>query len=120
VKLIPSNYFYGGFAANPNVYVLSRTGNYVEIGVATVFGRLLLTDYSVQQALVHLGALHYSDTLTEILRNGELLSSDDSRNVGICVCAIWCVGGSRCTCGVWLKRVLMSPFTKHRFMSYFS
>ncbi|XP_045562803.1 queuosine 5'-phosphate N-glycosylase/hydrolase isoform X2 [Salmo salar] len=51
----------------------------------------MFADYRVPQALVHLGALRYSDTLMETLRNGELLSSGDRREVEIRGCSIWCV-----------------------------
>ncbi|XP_010875081.2 queuosine salvage protein [Esox lucius] len=51
----------------------------------------MFADYRVPQALVHLGALRYSNTLMETLRNGELLSSGDRREVEIRGCSIWCV-----------------------------
>ncbi|KAL0979694.1 hypothetical protein UPYG_G00188340 [Umbra pygmaea] len=51
----------------------------------------MFADYRVPQALVHLGALRYSETLMETLRNGELLRSGDRREVEIRGCSIWCV-----------------------------
>lgn len=51
----------------------------------------MFADYRVPQALVYLGALRYSDTLMQALKNGELLSSGDQREVEIRGCSIWCV-----------------------------
>ncbi|XP_039887619.1 queuosine salvage protein isoform X1 [Simochromis diagramma] len=51
----------------------------------------MFADYRVPQALVYLGALRYSDTLMQTLKNGELLSSGDRREVEIRGCSIWCV-----------------------------
>uniref|UniRef100_A0A3Q0R424 Queuosine 5'-phosphate N-glycosylase/hydrolase n=1 Tax=Amphilophus citrinellus TaxID=61819 RepID=A0A3Q0R424_AMPCI len=51
----------------------------------------MFADYRVPQALVYLGALRYSDTLMQVLKNGELLSSGDRREVEIRGCSILCV-----------------------------
>lgn len=51
----------------------------------------MFADYRVPQALIHLGALRYSNTLLETLKKGELLSSGDRREVEIRGCSIWCV-----------------------------
>ncbi|XP_030636005.1 queuosine 5'-phosphate N-glycosylase/hydrolase [Chanos chanos] len=51
----------------------------------------MFADYRVPQALVYLGALRYSDLLMESLKNGELLSSGDRREVEIRGCSIWSV-----------------------------
>uniref|UniRef100_A0A3B4WDU3 Queuosine 5'-phosphate N-glycosylase/hydrolase n=1 Tax=Seriola lalandi dorsalis TaxID=1841481 RepID=A0A3B4WDU3_SERLL len=51
----------------------------------------MFADYRVPQALVYLGALRYSDTLMQILKNGELLCSGDRREVEIRGCSIWSV-----------------------------
>lgn len=51
----------------------------------------MFADYRVPQALVYLGVLRYSDTLMQTLKNGELLSSGDRREVEIRGCSIWSV-----------------------------
>ncbi|XP_059194176.1 queuosine salvage protein isoform X2 [Centropristis striata] len=51
----------------------------------------MFADYRVPQALVYLGALRYSDALMQALKNGELLSSGDRREVEIRGCSIWSV-----------------------------
>ncbi|XP_053180877.1 queuosine salvage protein [Scomber japonicus] len=51
----------------------------------------MFADYRVPQALVYLGVLRYSDTLMQALKNGELLSSGDRREVEIRGCSIWSV-----------------------------
>lgn len=51
----------------------------------------MFADYRVPQALVHMGALRYSDKLMEALRRGELLESGDRREVEIRGCSIWAV-----------------------------
>ncbi|XP_016424057.1 UPF0553 protein C9orf64 homolog [Sinocyclocheilus rhinocerous] len=51
----------------------------------------MFADYRVPQCLVYLGALRYSDALVETLKNGEVLSSGDRREVEIRACSIWCV-----------------------------
>ncbi|KAG9337198.1 hypothetical protein JZ751_029678 [Albula glossodonta] len=51
----------------------------------------MFADYRVPQALVHLGALRYSDSLMSTLKQGELLASGDRREVEIRGCSIWCV-----------------------------
>ncbi|XP_031426877.1 queuosine salvage protein [Clupea harengus] len=48
----------------------------------------MFADYRVPQALVHLGALRYSDELMDALKKGELLSSGDRREVEIRGCSI--------------------------------
>ncbi|XP_076847599.1 queuosine 5'-phosphate N-glycosylase/hydrolase [Brachyhypopomus gauderio] len=61
-------------------------GNIPNLDYLTMFA-----DYRVPQALVHLGALRYSDTLMEALKRGELLVSGERREVEIRGCSIWCV-----------------------------
>ncbi|XP_072289701.1 queuosine 5'-phosphate N-glycosylase/hydrolase [Eucyclogobius newberryi] len=51
----------------------------------------MFADYRVPQALVHLGALRYSDGLMEALKKGERLPSGDRREVEIRGCSIWAV-----------------------------
>lgn len=51
----------------------------------------MFADYRVPQALVHLGVLRYSDALMQALKNGELLSPGDRREVEIRGCSIWSV-----------------------------
>ncbi|XP_028821172.1 queuosine 5'-phosphate N-glycosylase/hydrolase [Denticeps clupeoides] len=51
----------------------------------------MFADYRVPQALVHLGALRYSDQLMEALKKGELLRSGERREVEIRGCSIHCV-----------------------------
>lgn len=51
----------------------------------------MFADYRVPQALVYLGVLRYSDTLMQTLKNGELLTSGDRREVEIRGCSIWSV-----------------------------
>uniref|UniRef100_A0A672R414 Queuosine 5'-phosphate N-glycosylase/hydrolase n=2 Tax=Sinocyclocheilus grahami TaxID=75366 RepID=A0A672R414_SINGR len=51
----------------------------------------MFADYRVPQGLVYLGALRYSDGLMETLKNGEVLSSGERREVEIRGCSIWCV-----------------------------
>lgn len=48
----------------------------------------MFADYRVPQALVHLGALRYSNELMDSLKKGELLSSGDRREVEIRGCSI--------------------------------
>lgn len=61
-------------------------GNIPNLDYLTMFA-----DYRVPQGLVYLGALRYSDALMETLKNGELLSSGERREVEIRGCSIWCV-----------------------------
>ncbi|KAA0713680.1 Queuosine salvage protein [Triplophysa tibetana] len=61
-------------------------GNIPNLDCLTMFA-----DYRVPQGLVYLGALRYSDGLMETLKNGELLSSGERREVEIRGCSIWCV-----------------------------
>nr|XP_020458020.1 UPF0553 protein C9orf64 homolog isoform X1 [Monopterus albus] len=51
----------------------------------------MFPDYRVPQTLVYLGALRYSDTLMQTLKNGELLCSGDRREVEIRGCSVWVV-----------------------------
>ncbi|XP_023658837.2 queuosine 5'-phosphate N-glycosylase/hydrolase [Paramormyrops kingsleyae] len=51
----------------------------------------MFADYRVPQALVHLGALRYSDSLMTTLKEGLQLPSGDRREVEIRGCSIWCV-----------------------------
>uniref|UniRef100_A0A8C6T7F0 Queuosine 5'-phosphate N-glycosylase/hydrolase n=1 Tax=Neogobius melanostomus TaxID=47308 RepID=A0A8C6T7F0_9GOBI len=51
----------------------------------------MFADYRVPQALVHLGALRYSDKLMEALKRGELMESGDRSEVEIRGCSIWAV-----------------------------
>lgn len=68
--------------------VLSARG---EGDLANVDRLTMFADYRVPQALVHLGALRYSDRLMEALRRGELLESGERREVEIRGCSIWAV-----------------------------
>ncbi|XP_070760689.1 queuosine 5'-phosphate N-glycosylase/hydrolase isoform X2 [Enoplosus armatus] len=61
-------------------------GDIIDMDWLTMFA-----DYRVPQALVYPGALRYSDALMETLKNGELLSSGDRREVEIRGCSIWSV-----------------------------
>ncbi|TRY99450.1 hypothetical protein DNTS_022995 [Danionella cerebrum] len=51
----------------------------------------MFADYRVPQGLVFLGALRYSDSLMDALKNGEMLSSGERREVEIRGCSIHCV-----------------------------
>ncbi|KAM6959016.1 queuosine 5'-phosphate N-glycosylase/hydrolase [Aplochiton taeniatus] len=61
-------------------------GEIPNLDVLTMFA-----DYRIPQALVYLGALQYSDTLMQALKNGECINSGDRREVEIRGCSIWCV-----------------------------
>ncbi|XP_074526552.1 queuosine 5'-phosphate N-glycosylase/hydrolase [Halichoeres trimaculatus] len=62
-----------------------------EVDINNMDWLTMFADYRVPQALVYLGALRYSDTLMLALKNGELLSSGDRREVEIRGCSIWSV-----------------------------
>ncbi|KAG7481120.1 hypothetical protein MATL_G00063440 [Megalops atlanticus] len=51
----------------------------------------MFADYRVPQALVHLGALRYSDAFMNTLKEGIVLPPGDRREVEIRGCSIWCV-----------------------------
>ncbi|XP_034026340.1 queuosine salvage protein isoform X2 [Thalassophryne amazonica] len=51
----------------------------------------MFADYRVPQALVYLKVLCYSDVLMQSLKDGEVLSSGDRREVEIRGCSVWSV-----------------------------
>ncbi|XP_026868021.2 queuosine salvage protein isoform X2 [Electrophorus electricus] len=104
-------------------------GNIPNLDCLTMFA-----DYRVPQALVHLGALRYSDTLMEALKMGELLVSGERREVEIRGCSIWCVekikkhlwklvherDGKRCNINSALIDFYLWPYAKqhHKEMAH--
>ncbi|XP_067886132.1 queuosine salvage protein [Heterodontus francisci] len=61
-------------------------GVFHDIASLTIFA-----DYRIPQALVHLGAMKYSEKLMEKLKQGMLFHSGDCQEVEIRGCSIWCV-----------------------------
>ncbi|XP_006008967.2 queuosine salvage protein isoform X1 [Latimeria chalumnae] len=51
----------------------------------------MFADYRIPQALVHLGAMRYSDDLMKKLKEGVLFQSGEQLEVEIRGCSIWCV-----------------------------
>lgn len=51
----------------------------------------MFADYRVPQGLVYLGVLRYSDSLMQALKNGELMTTGDRREVEIRGCTLWSV-----------------------------
>ncbi|KAJ1206721.1 hypothetical protein NDU88_002122 [Pleurodeles waltl] len=61
-------------------------GCFNDISTVTMFA-----DYRIPQALVHLGAMRYSEELMEKLTKGVMFHSGETQEVEIRGCSIWCV-----------------------------